>query len=238
MHKNFTGEDLIAYSLPDFIYNFPEIAHFKESTGLTYQISNQANLDVYNLQQETQIMGKTIFDLRKEIMRDKWSDAFVQEIHHADLWVVKHKKALHINHKSFLNKTGYVVVHSIVKSPIFNDKKNVRGILTMSLDVTRMESVTTIRELYFNFYADKVAANLWFMKHINFQEGIKLKFSLREIDCLLSLLKYRSSKKASYFLDITHKTLDNHLGKIREKARGSYTIKGLLEILAVRISRI
>jgi hypothetical protein len=238
MNKNIMEDDLIAYSLPDFIYNFPEVAHFKESKNFTYQISNQANLDVYSLERETQIVGKTIFDLKKEIMTNKWPDALVQEIHRADLRVVKEKKTLHLNHTSFLNQTGYVVVHSIVKSPIFDNEKNVSGILTMGFDVTQSENVTEIRQRYLNFYADKAEANLQFMKHINFHEGIKLKCSLREIDCLLCLLKYRSSKTASHFLDITVKTLENHLCRIREKAEGYYTIKGLLEILAARINRI
>jgi len=230
---------LMAYSLHDLIYNFPEIAHFKEAKNFTYQLSNQANLDVFGMKSEEEIIGKTVFDLKREVMKNGWSDTFADEIHASDLFVVENRKPVEqLDYKTFLNKSGYVVVHSMLKLPVFNKYRKVEGILTLSFNSTGIESAMRIKELYLDFYENKVKANFWFMRHIGFQEGIDFNFSPREMDCLLALLKYRINKKVSHFLAISLKTLDNHFSKIKEKTECRYNAQSLVEILAAKIHRI
>lgn len=171
-------------------------------------------------------------------MMNEWSEDFANEIHESDLLIVRNKKPLHLDSKVFLNKSDYVVVHSMLKLPVFNNKEVVDGILTISFNSTKTESIVKIKNLYLNFYNHKAEANLKFLEHIGFDEGIKLKLSSREIDCLLSLVKYRSNKRASCFLRISIKTMNNHISKIREKTNGCYNIADLLESLNSKLGRI
>lgn len=230
-------ERFMSYSLQDFIYNFPEIAHFKESKSFTYQFSNRANLDVYNINDEKDIVGKTVFDLKNEIMKTKWSCDFANEIHESDIMVLKKRQPIKLDYKTFLNKSGYVVIHSILKLPVFDSNRDICGILTLSFNSTNTESYTKIRELYFIFYNKKTEANEKFMSHFGFNEGSSIKLSSREMDCLLGLVRYRRIKKASRFIGITSKTFDNHLNNIRKKISQGCSLEKLIDILSEKIRK-
>lgn len=227
----------MAYGLTDLIYSFPEIAHFKECRNFTYQASNQANLNVYSLKNEQDLIGKTVFDLSKTIMQGKWPENFAEEIHQSDLLVVKNKTPLKLDHKIFLNQSGYVVIHSMVKIPVFDKNEIVTGILTFSFDSTRSEDALKIKQVYAQHY-DVNESNIRFMQHFDFTEGLRVGLSPREMDCILALLKCRTNKAASVYLKISIKTFDNHLQKIKDKAGGSYSISELVTQLSSKISRL
>ncbi len=216
MTGSLDSNNLMGYLLTDFIYTFPEIAHFKESKNFTYQFSNRSNLGVYNLTNEQDIIGKTVFDLNNTVMNGKWPPGFASEIHQSDLSVVTSKKPLKLDHKIFLNQAGFLVIHSMIKMPVFNSGHEVFGILTLSFDSTKMTDIFRVKKLYANFYSNK-ESNVRFMMHLGFHEGVKLGLSSREIDCLLGIAKCRTYKATSRFLNISTKTIDNHLNRIKEK---------------------
>ncbi len=228
----------MGYMLTDFIHTFPEIAHFKESRSFTYQVSNQANLNVYNLQEEKEIIGKTVFDLNESIMQGKWPPLFAEEIHKSDLLVVKNKTPIKLDHKIFLNQSGYLVIHSMVKLPVFDKNKEVLGILTLSFDSTKNEEALRIKKIYSQYYSNLNEANVKFMEHFGFVEGVKLKLSPREMDCILAISKCRTNKAASHYLDISIKTLDNHLQNIKDKTGGHYSIYDLVDHFSKKVNRI
>lgn len=228
---------LMGYLLTDFIHSFPEIAHFKESQSFTYQVSNQSNLNVYNLQEEKEIIGKTVFDLNDTIMKGKWPPNFAEEIHQSDLLVVKNKTPIKLDHKVFLNQSGYLVVHSMIKLPVFDKNKEILGILTLSFDSTKSEEALKIKKIYNQFY-DLTESNKRFMEHFDFKEGVKLKLSPREMDCILAISKCRTNKAASHYLNISVKTLDNHLQNIKDKTGGHYSIYDLVDNFSKKVNRI
>ncbi len=231
-----SNKNLMSYLLTDFIYSFPENAHFKESRNFTYQASNQANLSVYNLQNENDLIGKTVFDLNNTIMQGKWPEHFADEIHRSDLLVVNNKMPTKLDNKVFLNQSGYVVIHSMVKLPVFDKDKEVSGILTLSFDSTRNEEIIKIKKIYSQFY-DVAEANKRFMEHFDFKEGLRIGLSPREVDCILALLKCRTNKAASQYLNISVKTMDNHLQHVKDKAGGYCSIDELVDHFSNRINK-
>ena len=144
-------QSLVGYLLTDFIYTFPGRAHFKECESFSYQISNQRNLDLYDLS-EDQLIGKTVYDLKRNLMKDKWPDGFAESIDASDRRVVATKDAVNLTDKIFLDKSGALVMHTMVKLPVFNQQQDVTGVLTLSFDGLRVKHMSMSSHVFYPFF--------------------------------------------------------------------------------------
>jgi DNA-binding CsgD family transcriptional regulator len=164
------------------------------------------------------MLGKTVFDLNNTIMKGKWPKGFAEYIHRQDELVAKKGKPIKIPGKIFLNNAGFIVIHSMVKFPIFNAKQKVDIIMTFSFDSTQTENIETLYSYYKDHYSSEDLANQKFLEYIEFGEGNWIKLTTREIDCLIALVKSRNMKEALRFLGgMKEGTLKSHIEKIKLK---------------------
>src|SRR3989339_1891611 len=191
-------------------------------------MSNQNNLAVYGLKFEIDIIGRTVFDMSK-IMGKGWPKGFPEKIHEDDQRIVQFKKPIMNKDRKFLNKAGFVVIHSILKMPVFSKNEKVTGILTFSFDSTRAENIFSLKSIYDCLYAhDANIGNIKFMEFIGFEQGIQAKLSKIQMDALLSKCQYIGQKSAANHLGKSPKTLEKLLAKAKEKL-GVYNINIVIE---------
>jgi len=207
--------DDLNYSVCDFIVQFPEIAHLKSAKDFKYLITNKKNLDIYGFKFDDQLLGKTVFDL-SDHMQHKWPTNFADKIHKEDLEVIRTKKPVSFSPEPFLNKDGYVITHSFIKTPLLDKRHNVTTLLTLVFNNTKNVSLDFLFTKYKDMYDGKHIANIKFLEYFNIHVD-KFVPTSREIEVLLSLSKHKNIKKSARFLDISPRTFETHLRNIKLK---------------------
>ena len=206
----------LKYSIPEFVRDFPEIAHVKDVATFSYLLSNQNNLDIYGFASEEELIGKTIFDLSKH-MQGKWPEGFAEKIHREDQHVANNAKNVFLKPVEVLNNDGYVVISYLMKTPLFGADKKVKAILTLAFNSTRLEDTKSLFFRYLDLYKDsKDLANKKFLEYLNFPL-LDQSLTSREIEVLITLSQCKNVKNTSKELHIAPKTLEAHLHNIRLK---------------------
>jgi DNA-binding CsgD family transcriptional regulator len=205
----------------EFVTKFEESAHIKESKNLTYKLINNNMLHVFGCL-ENEVVNKNVLSfLGEEVMKSRWIDNYARKIHEFDLSLIALKQPIKYIPDPILDKNGFVFVHSSIKMPLLGKSEKVIGIVTFTFNIINNLRVKEIRQCYTKLYGSSTFKNRKFGEQI----GIPLLGLLteREIDCLLSAIRYRSGKLIAKDLSISAKTVDLYLGRIREKLNCNYT---------------
>jgi DNA-binding CsgD family transcriptional regulator len=205
----------------EFVISFNESAHIKDVKDFTYKLSNEKMLNVFGCA-EKELIGKNVTSFfEQEMMKNRWINDYAKKIHQYDLEVIKSKKPIKYVPDSILDKNGFVFAHSGLKIPLFGRSDDVTGIITLTFNITNTIKIRKLRQEYDKLYGQHEIKNVKFSEQI----GVPLLKTLteREIDCLIAAIRFRSAKLIARNLGISAKTVDMHLGNIREKLRCNFT---------------
>ncbi|OGT21821.1 MAG: hypothetical protein A3C55_03875 [Gammaproteobacteria bacterium RIFCSPHIGHO2_02_FULL_42_13] len=214
-------------SIENIIKSHPGLAHAKESKDLKYIFTNDDNMKYLGMDEESRIIGKDVFDLAKN-MGKYWNDSNVKKMYDYDIQVIDSKKTLLIESSVFLDSHGLIVVHSTRKIPILYDNK-VQLVLTLISDLTHRETPVTLKTLYDKLY-DYREATTKFLQHFGFDIKIAQEITPRELDCMLTFVRRNNFKEIANDLNVTRRTVEEHLKHIKEKL-SCHTTDNLMSIL-------
>lgn len=214
-------------SIENIIKSHTGIAHAKDAKTLKYVFTNDDNMQYLGIEDKNDIIGKDVFDLAK-IMHSFWEESNVKKMYASDIQVIDSKKVSSIDDNVFLNSVGLIVVHSTKKIPILYDNK-VHLVLTLISDLTYRETLWSIKSAYCRLYNNR-ESTIKFLQHFGFNSEVAKEITPRELDCMLSFMKCNSFKEVARDLNITCRTVEEHLKHIKEKLR-CYTSDNLKRIL-------
>tara|TARA_Y100000588_G_C14255824_1_gene925389 strand:- start:1506 stop:2270 length:765 start_codon:yes stop_codon:yes gene_type:complete len=125
-----TNEALKAY-ISTIINNIPGVVYWKDKDG-RYTGCNQFVADMAGFEKPENVIGKTDFDLC-------WNE-FAQDWRNLDLEVMQEKKTIKREEQVKLSD-GRTIIELTIKSPLYNDKNEVVGIIGTSLDITEQKTL-------------------------------------------------------------------------------------------------
>lgn len=225
--------DYLRYSLVDFVNNFPGCAHIKDAQTFSYLFCNDINLRFHGLNSESELIGKTVFDLDK--IPDHFPKGFAQSIQELEYMVLKTRNPLVDKHKLFPDNNGFAATHTLMKIPLFDYKKNIKGILSLSFDTTPEKNIKELYELYKVLYKNNKIKNVKFLTHIGFKTQEPL--SDQEIECLIELSGHRTFKAAANAMKLSVKTIETYLYRILHKTSFQNTNQLIEKFISINNSR-
>jgi len=205
-------------SINDFIYSFPGTAHLKDIKSFKYLSSNSNDLDTYNFKSEKELLGQTVFEL-EQIMENKWPTDFAKQVYKTDAHVIESGKPLVMNNIILLTGPGYVSVRKLMKSPIFSFEGTITSILTLGVDFTKSIKTQTLWKIYKNFYKSNPIVSIRFMEYIGLKDWFTQPLTIREIDCLVSIIQFHTMKNVANALNISQRTVECHIENIKSKIK-------------------
>lgn len=227
------GNSLISIKLvEDIVHNWNGSAQAKDAKNGKYVISNSHSIARFGLTKPDEVYGFTIRDL-DSIMHPLWGDT-AKRIEMQDKTIAITQQMLIDSNRAFLTKDGRAYIHNVHKYPILNSKNKVSLILTTNENITHRISTYQLWELYKKLYLsiDKKQAIIKFLEHLNIAQYFDALPTEKELIILLSLQKYPLLKQMSSQLKISVKTIDTHLGNLRNKSKlNLYELVSLIDIV-------
>lgn len=204
--------------LENVVHGFGESAHFKDGKSREYKITNQYNLCLWSTGGQINLFGKTLVDLNS-MMVSQWSEDSTKSIQQKDDFVIYERKPTQIDDQYFLDCHGKLFFHVMDKTPVFNLKGGVLGILTLSTDKTDSLSLFALYHHYSQISASQQLANRLFMKHLGVEHFFASDAMLTrsEILVILNRLKYRSNRRLAEKTHKSKKTIEAHISHINLK---------------------
>lgn len=216
-----------AFILFDYLHSLKNPAHIKDTQRGAYVFTNKSNLAVYNLQNENDILGKTIYDL-DVFMQPNWGKQFADEVAQIDRQVYQTRQLACQKNRIFLDRAGLVRIQHMTKIPILNNRDQISALLTLVEDVAAKTELFTLLALYKQFYKKTSQAIKHFARSINIDHYFDALLTERELHCLLHMKKDSHQKWLAKKMSITLKTVETHVASIRRKSKKH----GMGELLA------
>jgi len=220
----------------EFAYHIAESidmpAHIKDAKTKQYIYSNTQNLEIYGAKSISEIIGKTVTNLDKN-MKSQWGNTFAQYVDYMDNQVVANQTTL-TDIRSILSISGMLRLQKMVKIPLVRHKKTI-AIFTFSQNLAHTLSITDLYSQYRMFYS-KHDAVVYFLKHLNIAEYFVSLPTEAEIKVLIAKTLISRNKDIAQQLNISEKTIEAHTLSIRNKLSGSniFTILSILRNIEIR----
>lgn len=208
------GED----ALFDFVSAMPGPAHLKEIKTGRYIFSNQSNLEVYSLNQVSEIIGATVQDL-DVFMSPYWGKGFADHIDFLDFQVREKQETVVVQQKVFLDKCGLIHIQNMTKTPVLSNNNKVAAILTLSFDLTSKADPLRILEYYKSIYPKKSDALHYFSNHLNIKKFFNEPLTEKELLCMVYMKQNTSYKSIAASLGLGIKTVETHISNIIGKSK-------------------
>lgn len=221
--KKITEIKNLFYVLDLLIQGLPGCAHIKSNENFTYQLANNATLNLLGFKNARELIGKNDYDLAK-IMQWRWPSKFAQELQDYDSSVIQEKKPIiGIEEKPYLNSNGLLVINALTKIPLYSTDNEPLGVLTFAFDTVKAKSPLDIRALYKNIYSEKNEAHKKFIEHIGLSKLISQNHSEhafiteRELDCLIACCRGKTTKEVAKQFSVSHRTIEKHIENLKNK---------------------
>ncbi|MFA6105869.1 MAG: hypothetical protein WC725_04765 [Patescibacteria group bacterium] len=200
------------------IATLPVSVHVKNANTGKYIVSNQANLEIYKLNNIKEIIGLTLSEL-DIFMRPFWGNAFVDKVNEMDKLVVSSGKFVHDKQRVFLDKTGFVHYQNMYKIPFASrsNSKKIIAILTNSDDYTKKVDLITLLRSYLGIYASKPRALAMFMEYLDLKKFFYEPLTEKELMCLLHAKNDDVRINMAVNIGVTIKTIEAHVSNIKSK---------------------
>lgn len=234
MNSQLSGVDYMGYSIVELVKNFPFIAHVKDVDTHRYILTNCNNLKLFGFKNENDLLGKNVFDLAN-VMIDKWPKEYAETINIYDQMVVNTKRAVKVTPDAFLNRDGFVVVHSLTKLPLFDPFENLQAILTLVFDSTKQEKLETLRELYNILYYNRKIGDNKFLQFLGVSAQLAARITKRELDFILSLVRHKTLKEVANDLNISIKGVEALCARLRA-LMNCYTTSELVSFFVSKLN--
>ena len=200
------------------IQGLPGCAHFKEVSSFRYTASNQATMKLLGITDKNDLIGKDDYDIAK-LMKWKWPAHFAAEIQDYDANVISSLTPLiDLEEKPYLNAEGEIVINSLTKIPIVI-KDEPLGILTFAMDITKLNNISKIRQLYYGLYPDRATAHKNFISHIGIRDYLcnGQEITEKEYDILYAYCQGIPAKVAARSFDISARTFEKRIEIMKNK---------------------
>ncbi len=203
--------------LLDLVQSLPEPAHIKDAKTGKYIVSNKSNLEIYGLNDISQILGKTVRDL-DSFMKPYWGSTFARRISDLDNKVCKYKKLIREIDRIFIAKSGLIHVQDMTKAPVFKEQK-VSAIFTHSHDKTKDVDLFRLFDIYLGKYESKLEARQYFCKYLKIDSFFYELPSVAEIRFLLYGRNYNSINEIANRMNRSKATIESHISHVNTKIR-------------------
>lgn len=167
--------------------SFVSIPIYWENTDSIVLGANKCVIDSLKFPSLISYAGKSVYELYPTAMADHIKQ-------HNDE-VIRTEQVM-CQEESIINNNGELKHYLAFKGPLYDDCKNVIGLVGTSIDITHQKE------------ASKIFTQL-VPKHQNTQNNIKI--SNRELDCLKLLKEGLSSKQIAVILDISKRTVEQYI---------------------------
>lgn len=209
-----------------------EASYFKTVSDKKYYYANQNFYDLIGIDTKKNISGLTTNQLISVGCNDKFRKILNDVNHFEAQAVINNEDILNEALPAFLDLNGNVIFLNLNIILVRDDNKKACGFLVQFLDNTKNISTETLLEKYYQLYSSKQEAIKNFLEHIGLasllsQEGETL--TKRELDCLIQLSKGNTAKETARALNISHRTVETHLGNIKLK----FNMQKKTEVLSV-----
>lgn len=201
----------------DLLHTTKSSAHVKDICTGKYVDSNEINVKKFGFAKAEEIIGATIWDLH-DFMKPYWGNNLVNDIEILEQKVISTQKPMS-DKRAFLAKSGKIWVHDMTKIPILNSKGNVCSIFTLSENITHKYELMDLWKVYLSLYSAKKIAIANYLEHINIAKLFNELITEGELMVLISKVKIPHSKGIAKILDISPRTVDCHIAKLKDKAK-------------------
>ncbi len=131
-----------------------------------------------------------------------------------------------------INAEGSLTEYMLNFHPISVESSDRKYVLCYGYDVTKSISSSALYTLYKNTYDNEKEALQRFCAAIQLDEHLDGHLSPREFECLLMLAKGLSAKEMARVLEISNRTVENHLTNIKMK----FSVNSNIELLSIFLS--
>lgn len=213
--------NILGEALNHFVLNSSDPVSVKDTRYGHYILTNEANLKILGLQNKTDFIGLTIYDVHA-FMKPFWGNAFMNWSESTDQKVCQTKKMIIEPQKQFLDKNGLLRIQNIKKIPLLDpDNNSVSLILTISTDLTRHYDDFELFKLYQKIYVQKHQGALHFMKYLNIAQFFLHLLTNKELLCLLHMKRDHTPQSISKKMCLSLKQVENHMKSIVSKSTHS-----------------
>lgn len=201
----------------DLLHTTKSSAHVKDISTGKYVDSNEINVKKFGFKKAEEIIGATIWDLN-HFMKPFWGENLVNEIEALEQKVIFTQQPMS-DKRAFLTKTGKIWIHDMTKIPVINQKGNVSSIFTLSENITHKYDLAELWKIYMSLYNSKKLAIANYLEHININKFFNELPTEGELMVLITKAKTPHSKGIAKILDISPRTVDCHIAKLKDKAK-------------------
>ncbi|MCF6777289.1 helix-turn-helix transcriptional regulator [Thiotrichales bacterium 19X7-9] len=224
-HLSILGDKLF-----DMVNSFNTPVHIKDARTYQYIASNNANLEIYNLNSVDEIIGATVNDL-DSFMKPFWGDEFARRINISDHEVIYDYKTVDDKNRVFIDINGFLHVQNMTKIPVRSAfSRTVTSIMTISDDITKDIDLIALFNIYKTYYYNKVSAIKYFMIYLKVYDFFTELLTEKELLCLLWMKKDRHYQSVAKSLFLSPKTVEYHISNIISKLKNN-TISDVLVYL-------
>jgi DNA-binding CsgD family transcriptional regulator len=221
-------------SMSKILTEVPGFIYLKNANDMTYITCSNNLLELFSFSNSHQINGKSTQNIAKLIKNEVLSK-FI-----CDLEIIEKKSiAENIRHKNiltdpFLDCRGHVIQLSITISPIISVKDNTQYILFHGSNIATSKNHEELRKIYESIYSNKKLGLFKFFEHIGFSSYLEKSKSItkRELDVLIMLSKGKTAKEIANLLNISSRTVETHLEKIKQKINARNKIEVMRMFMA------
>ncbi len=188
-------------SLNDLISNFPGIAYYK-NTELEYMGGSHSLVRVSGLGVPKNITGRNDYDFC-------W-DMYADEYRKNDSMVLSGERLNTLQLLRIADGNDVAIVSQ--KAPIYDAENNIVGVLGHAVVVTNdsiLSKSRLIKATDLALFGQRNSCSHYLVKKI---DGL----TKRQSQCLFYLLRGKSARKIAEILHISPRTVEYHIGKIKE----------------------
>ncbi len=204
--------------LCDFVMTHANRAHLKEAKSGAYLLCNRANLKIFGLNDDKDVIGRTVFDVDK-FMCPYWGSNYAKKIDEMD-HLVKTTREVSIRKQDiFLDACNQICIRDMIKMPLIGIHNTVTSVLTMTTDLILETDLFYLLHLYKTMCASKSLGLQCFVKFLGIADLFCEDLTDKEIACLLHMRVHSSYKNTAKKLNVGIKTVETHVSHIIRKLK-------------------
>ncbi len=207
-------------ALSDFIQMQPAnvFAHIKDAKNNRYIICNAHVLKFFDLKEGDDLIGRTIFDIDRLIMKDHWGN-YADKASNMEQTAKNMRKVVIERNDMVVDASDKVYIMDTFKVPLIGRDNQVVALMTLNIDHTRGSDLFSLLNLYKSKFVNKAVGLKNFVKYLGISDLIYNDLTEKEIICLLHMRVSSSYKYIAEQLNISLKTVESHISHIISKTK-------------------
>lgn len=202
---NSTQSLFASFSVEDVLAQMPGYIFWQKKTNI-FEGCNQAAANLLGFRHRDDIKGFALNDI--QIKASSFANLFIEQNSKA----LSGKSLTILDILSYANNEKRILL--VKKYPLFDSLNNVQGIITEACDAqtSYLHKIGTI--LTKTKYDNKRIPVSSYVFNTYYED---FKLSTRESECIFLMIYGKSAKEISDFLNISKRTVENHIANIKQK---------------------